>query len=315
LADLNACLTGLGFRKIRTFRQTICPVKFLLVGPLLNFLADLIPLFDLLKLDQFILARPGLELTQGAQAGKSLSIVLTVRDEKGNVEPIVRSLPQVCADQEIVFVEGHSTDGTAEEIERVAAAFPEKNIRLLRQPGQGQADAIRTGFRDSAKDILILYEGDGTSDPADIGYFYKAICSGRFDFVEGSRFIYPLDGGTMPLTNRIGNIFFAKWFSWFLGQHATDVLSGIKACSRREFALIDRFWGFLKTEDPFGDFELLYGAFRFGLNFCEIPIHYRPRPYGRSKTRVFRHGFYLLRMAARGYILFRRADAGRKAQK
>jgi glycosyl transferase family 2/methyltransferase family protein len=303
--DLKSFLNGMGFQVLRTFRQTLCPVKMGCLGPLLNSLAAIIPLFDFCKLDQYILARPMALPQPEEMTAPSLSVVLTVRDERDNIAPIVTSLPQICPDQEILFVEGHSQDGTREEIERVMALYPEKNIRVMIQPGKGQGDAIRSGFKSARGDIIILYEGDGTSTPGDIQFFYDALCSGRFEFVEGSRFIYPFDNRSMPVLNKAGNIFFARWFSWFLGQHTTDVLSGIKAITRKEFETIYAHWGFMGLDDPFGDFELLYGAFRFGLNFCEIPMHYRPRFYGVSKSRVFHHGFYLLRMAARGYWMFR----------
>jgi Glycosyltransferases involved in cell wall biogenesis len=310
--DLTSFLNGMGFKVVRTFRQTLCPLRLWILGPLLNSLGAVIPCFDFLKLNQFIVARPVVTPEPVTAPAQSLSIVLTVRDERGNIEPIVRSLPQVCVDQEIIFVEGHSRDGTREEIERVMALYPDKNIRLLVQPGKGQGDAIRVGFAASRGDIIILYEGDGTSTPDDIQYFYDALGSGRFEFVEGSRFIYPFDDRSMPVLNKIGNIFFARWFSWFLGQHTTDVLSGIKAISRKEYETIHAHWGFLGLDDPFGDFELLYGAFRFGLNFCEIPMHYRPRTYGVSKSRVMLHGIYLVRMAVRGFLMFRSSSVHKR---
>lgn len=307
LRDLNSYLNGMAYQVQRTFRQTLCPFKLGFVGPLINGLAILFPVFDFLKLNQYIVARPkALQLPAG-ECSQSLSIVLTVRDERGNIEPIVTSLPQICAEQEILFVEGHSSDGTGEEIERVIKLYPEKNIRVMTQSGKGQGDAIRVGFKAAQGDIIVLYEGDGTSSPEDIQYFYDAINSGRFEFAEGSRFIYPFDDQSMSLLKKTGNIFFACWFSWFLGQHTTDVLSGIKAITKKEYETIYAHWGFLGMEDPFGDFELLYGAFRFGLNICEIPMHYRPRPYGVSKSHALRHGFYLLRMAVRGFWMFRAA--------
>jgi hypothetical protein len=309
--DLKSSLNGMGYDVVRTFRQTLCPLKAGFLGPVINRMAVIVPFFDFLKFNQYIIARPNIQSFQGIENPQSLSIVLTVRDERGNIEPIVNSLPQVCPQQEILFVEGHSTDGTLEEIERVKKLYPEKKIRVLIQPGKGQGDAIRVGFKAAMGDIIILYEGDGTSSPEDIQYFYDALNSGRFEFVEGSRFIYPFDDQSMPMLNKAGNIFFARWFSWFLGQHTTDVLSGIKAITKKEYDTIYAHWGFIGLNDPFGDFELLYGAFRFGINFCEIPMHYRPRSYGVSKSRVFCHGFYLLRMAARGFFIFRSTIAAK----
>ena len=137
-----------------------------------------------------------------------------------------------------MFVEGHSKDGTKEEIERVSREYPDKNIKVIGQPGIGQGDAIRVGFKESNNDIIILFEGDCTSDPADIQHFYNAINSGCYDFAAGSRFVYPTEGKTMPLANKLGNIFFSKWFSLFLGQRTTDVLEGIKAISKENYPIV-----------------------------------------------------------------------------
>ena len=304
IRDLEAYLNAMGFETVRTFRQTILPVRMGVLGPLINGLAALLPFFDFLMLDQFIVARsvPG---RKADETDAGLTICITVQNEKGNIEPIVKSLPRVCDKQEILFVEGHSTDGTRDEIKRVMNSYPEKRVRLIGQPGKGQGDAIRVGFQDAREEIIIVYEGDGTSVPEDIHYFYDAMRENRFEFIEGSRFVYPLNQQAMPLLNRIGNILFAKWFSWFLGQNVTDVLSGIKAINKKSYQVIYDHWGFLGVEDPFGDFELLYGAARFGLKVGEIPIRYRPRPYGESKTRPFRHGLMLLKMIVVGQWIFR----------
>ncbi len=304
VADTSVYLSGTGFEVTRVFRRTICPIFALGLGPVVNAIGVIIPFFDFFKLDQFILARPLPELFPGTSPN-SLTVCITVRNEKDNIEKIVKSLPLVCQNQEILFVEGHSTDGTRGEVERVIKKYHSKNVRVIGQPGKGQGDAIRVGFKDAKGEIIILYEGDGTSDPGDLKYFYDVMRVGRFEFIEGSRFVYPLVSDAMPLLNKLGNIFFAKWFSFFLGQRTTDVLSGIKAILKRDYNLLFDRWGFLGLQDPFGDFELLYGAARQGLRIGEVPMRYYPRIYGQSKSSVLKHGLYLLRMAVRGYLIFR----------
>lgn len=305
ILDVKAYLEGAGYEVTRIFRRTLSPVDFFGIGQAVNWLGNVLPFFDFLKLDQYLIARPHPSVYEKSDFPKSLTICLTVRNEKENIEGIVKDLPKVCKVQEILFVEGHSTDGTKEEIRRMIKKYPAKNIRVMGQPGKGQGDAIRVGFKAAKGDIVILYEGDRTSDVRDLEYFYDAMAKGRFEFIEGSRFVYPLDPKAMPLPNKIGNIFFAKWFSFFLGQRTTDVLSGIKAITKRDYNRLYDQWGFLGFNDPFGDFELLYGAARMGLKFGEIPMRYYPRVYGESKSHVLTHGSYLLRMAAKGYWIFR----------
>ncbi len=304
--DTRVYLSGSGFEVTRIFKRTLCPIFAAGVGPTLNWVAVILPFFDFLKLDQFILARPLPELFSRVLQ-ESLTVCITVRNEKENIEKIVKALPAVCKEQEILFVEGHSNDGTREEIEKMIKKYPGKNIRVIGQPGKGQGDAIRVGFKDAKGDIIILYEGDGTSDTGDLKYFYEAMKQGRFEFIEGSRFVYPFASEAMPIPNKLGNIFFAKWFSFFLGQRTTDVLSGIKAIFKRDYDLLFERWGFLGLQDPFGDFELLYGAARMGLKFGEVPMRYYPRIYGESKAHVVKHGLYLLGMATKGYLIFRRS--------
>lgn len=303
--DVSIYLRGSGFETTRVFRRTLFPIRAFGIGPFINQVAIFIPLLDFLKLDQYIVARPLPELFPKTHFPQSLTICITVKNEKDNIKKIVKALPTVCSNQEILFVEGNSTDGTREEIENMMQRYPPKNIRLIIQPGKGQGDAIRAGFRGAKGEIIILYEGDGTSDPGDLIYFYEAMHQGRFELIEGSRLVYPLESKAMPFINKLGNIFFAKWFSFILAQRTTDILSGIKAIVKRDYNNLYKRWGFLELDDPFGDFELLYGAARLGLKIGEIPTRYYPRTYGSSKTNVFRHGLYLLKMAIKGYLIFR----------
>lgn len=236
----------------------------------------------------------------------SVTICITVRDERNNIEPIAISLPRVTKIQEIIFVEGHSQDGTREEIGRVITKYPQKNIRLLIQKGMGQADAIKQGFSGAKGDIVILYEGDGTSEPHDIREMYKTLVQKKNHFVVGNRFAYPLPKYAMPFLNRTGNYFFAKWVSHMLEQKIPDVLSGIKGMYTTDFKKLEKHWGFLGIEDPFGDFELLFGAKRLGLSISEIPMHYYPRVYGTTKTKPFFHGKFLLAMGIKAEVYFRK---------
>ncbi len=306
VSEVQAYLVSGGFEQTRTLRKTLFPFKLIYIGSFVNGLFTLIPLLDFLKFDQYIIARALIDsCSKVNQHQSSLTICLTVRDEEKNIEPIVRSLPILTKNQELLFVEGHSKDNTITEIKRMQLAFPEKNIRLVHQQGKGQGDAIRKGFNEARGKIIVLYEGDGTSEPADIQYVYECMQQGRLEFIEGNRFYYPLVADAIPWLNKMGNKLFARFFSLFLRQRVSDVLSGIKAIKKEDFKQIDLTWGQLGVEDPFGDFELLYGAARYGLKIGEIPIHYKPRMYGKSKTQVFKHGACLLNMALKGYWVFR----------
>jgi SAM-dependent methyltransferase len=303
VGDLRVFLEGVGFETIDVRPKLFCPVRLLGLGPLINWMAGLVPLVNRLACTEIIVARPAPGTVD--PASKTATIVLTVRDERDNIEPMVRAIPRVGAATEILFVEGHSTDGTQAEVERVIEAYPEKNIRLLTQGGVGQGDAIRKGFAHADGDVIILLEADQTSPAEDVLKAFEVVATGRADYVNGSRFIYPRAKGAMPRRNALGNWFFAVWFTWFLGQRTSDVLCGLKAIARAQFLRLNRNWGFLGLFDPFGDFELLFGASRLGLKICEVPTRYHPRTYGAPKSKLVSHGLMLLRMAARATRIYK----------
>ena len=301
--DTDNAMRAAGFERVSSARWHLLPVHLMGVGSLINFLGKGAFFLDWLKLNSFQIFRPVPAAVPDQD--ESVTICLTCRNECDNIEPIVQAIPELTDDQEILFVEGHSTDGTREEIDRVIQAYPDRNIRVIGQPGKGQGDAIREGFSDARGSIIILLEADQTSPPENVAYFYDTVRRRHADFVEGSRFIYPLSLEAMPLANQLGNWTFAYFLSWLLGQHMTDVLSGIKAVRKDDFMDIARRWNQWGINDPFGDFELLFGAARLGLKTAEQPIHYRPRPYGESNTRVMQHGALLAKMAWSAFLRFR----------
>jgi hypothetical protein len=299
--DIKTYLKAAGFEYTKNFNDVIFPLKIGIIGPILNSIFRILPIFDFLKLDQYIVARH----IKPQEKDLSLTICITVRDEEGNIQSMVESLPILADNQEILFVEGHSNDNTIGEIEKMQEKHPEKNIRLIHQKGIGQGDAIQYGFSKAKGEVIILYEGDGTSDPDDIQYFYESISRHDFEFIEGSRMTYSNVSDAMPFFNKMGNVFFAKWFSLFLRQRCTDVLSGIKAIRKKNFDTIHKTWGFLGHKDPFGDFELLFGAAKYGLKIGEIPMKYKNRTYGKSKTKILFHGAFLFKMALASIMIFR----------
>jgi glycosyltransferase involved in cell wall biosynthesis len=208
----------------------------------------------------------------------------------------IQRLPDFCDDLEIIFVEGHSKDSTWEEILRVQKAYPHRKIRSLRQPGKGKGDAVRAGFEVATGDVLIILDADLTVPPEDIPKFHYAIASGQGEFINGSRMIYDMDAGAMRFLNRIANHFFAKVFSYLLNHTYTDTLCGTKVLRRAHYQAIATNRIYFGDFDPFGDFDLIFGAAKLHLKVVEIPIRYASRVYGTTQISRFRHGFLLLRM-------------------
>jgi hypothetical protein len=100
----------------------------------------------------------------------------------------------------------------------------------------------------------------------------------------------------MRFLNIFANKFFAVAFSYVLGQRFKDTLCGTKVLSRAYYQRLAGTRDFFGNFDPFGDFDLLFGAARLGLKIVEIPVHYRERMYGTTNIQRWRHGLILLRM-------------------
>ena len=196
----------------------------------------------------------------------------------------------------MIFVEGHSSDGTWEEVCRMPALFPELNIRCYQQTGRGKGDAVRLGFAESRKDVLMILDADLSVPPEMLPRFYRALVTDVGEFINGSRLVYPMEERAMRFFNVLGNKFFAAAFSFLLGQPLKDTLCGTKVLRRRHYDAIAADRQYFGDFDPFGDFDLLFGAARQALRIVELPIHYRERVYGETNIHRWSHGWLLLRM-------------------
>jgi glycosyltransferase involved in cell wall biosynthesis len=197
---------------------------------------------------------------------------------------------------EIVFVEGHSTDKTFKTIESAIAAHPGSNARLYRQGGKGKDNAVRLGFENAKGEILMILDADLTVAPSDLVRFYDAIAAGKGEFINGVRLVYPMEDEAMRFFNLIGNKFFSWAFSWLLGQPIKDTLCGTKVLWRADYLRIAANRSYFGDFDPFGDFDLLFGAAKLNLKIVEIPVRYAARRYGTTNIQRWKHGFILLRM-------------------
>jgi glycosyltransferase involved in cell wall biosynthesis len=222
--------------------------------------------------------------------------VIPCRNERGNIEAAVKRLPRFCEDLEIIFVEGHSADGTLLEIERVIGAYPHYDIRAFVQPGKGKGDAVRKGFSEARGDVLIILDADLTTPPESMPRFYDAIATGKGEFINGSRLVYPMEKDAMRFLNHAANRIFSLLFSWLLNQRFTDTLCGTKVLSRRNYQIIAANRSYFGDFDPFGDFDLIFGASKLNLKVLEVPVNYLSRSYGETQISRFRHGLLLLRM-------------------
>jgi len=291
--DMSNMLEISGFQPLRSWAEIIVPVKIPVISNLANrYLGKIFP-FRLLSLANFVVARAN--FAPQVQLPK-VSVIVAARNESGHIEELLSRIPEMGSGTEIIFVEGNSTDDTYEEIKRVIAANPDRNCQLLKQTGKGKGDAVRAGFDKASGEILMILDADITVPPEDLPRFYDLLVNRSAEFVNGVRLVYPMEGDAMRFANLVGNKFFSWAFSWLLGQPIRDTLCGTKVLWKTDYCRIANNRAYFGNFDPFGDFDLLFGAARLNLKILEVPIRYRARRYGETNISRWSHGWLLLKM-------------------
>jgi len=293
--DITALLDLANFEVIRHWGEILWPLSTPVLASLANRgLVRLWPL-TMLSLTNFIIARPDAS-RQTAVEKPLVSVIVPARNEAGNIPQIFARTPEMGAGTELVLVEGHSTDNTYGAIEAAIASHPGRRCQLFRQSGVGKGDAVRLGFSRANGDILMILDADLTVPPEDLPRFFAALVSRKAEFVNGVRLVYPMEKKAMRFINLLGNKFFSLAFSWLLGQPVKDTLCGTKALWKSEYQQIEANRAYFGDFDPFGDFELLFGAARLNLKILDLPIRYRERTYGETNIKRWSHGWLLLKM-------------------
>jgi ubiquinone/menaquinone biosynthesis C-methylase UbiE len=283
------------FEQLRSWSDIAMPLRIPLISNLLNrYIAKIFP-FRLLCLTNFAVARAVMLPTK---TQPTVSVVIAARNESGHIDELIARIPCMGGGTEIIFVEGNSTDDTYAAIERAVSANPQLNCKLLKQPGKGKGDAVRAGFDAATGDILMILDADITVPPEDLPRFYDIMANGSAEFVNGVRLVYPMEGDAMRFANLIGNKFFSWAFSWLLGQPIRDTLCGTKVLWKKDYQRIADNRAYFGDFDPFGDFDLLFGAAKLNLKIMEVPIRYRARRYGETNISRWSHGWLLLKMVA-----------------
>jgi len=294
LEDLANLLHISGFDVIGKHRKLLFPVYIPLVSAFMNRVVANLPFFRKADLLHFIIARPDVK---EPSKDETVSVIVACKNEKGNIEELMRRIPVFPAGMEVICVDGRSNDGTREELERVKPLFPEKNILVYDQKGPaGKGHAVREAFERAKGDILIILDADISVAPEDIVKFYDLLVSRRGEFINGTRLVYPMEKQAMRFLNILGNKFFSAAFTYLLSQRIKDTLCGTKALYRPDYQKLAANRSYFGNFDPFGDFDLLFGAAKLNLKIVEVPVRYYERRYGTTKIHRFRAGFLLLGM-------------------
>jgi hypothetical protein len=283
------------FEVVRLEPKVLLPIYVPLLSNFVNRYLAPLPVLRALCLVNVLVARPSPQRVAGVQP--SVSVVVPARNEAGNIEDIVRRFPRMGPDDELIFIEGGSRDDTWQRIQQAHATHTgAPRILIGQQDGKGKGDAVRKGFGMATKEILMILDADLTVPPEDLPKFYRAIVDGKGEFINGSRLVYPMEKRAMRFLNMIANKFFAVAFSFVLGQRFKDTLCGTKVITRENYLRLARNRSYFGEFDPFGDFDLIFGAARMGLRIVEVPIVYRERTYGETNISRWSHGALLIAM-------------------
>jgi len=296
--DLNNFCQLSSFEIVNEHKKILIPFYIPIVSSFINRWIAPLPFFRSFTCLNIAVLRP-VKKEISSSRKYSVSIVVPARNEAGNIENIVKRLPKMGENDELIFIEGNSTDNTWQEIQRVAKVYDGKiKIKIGQQEGKGKGDAVRKGFSIAEQDILMILDADITVPPEELPKFYKAIVQNTGEFINGSRLVYPMEDQAMRFFNQLGNKFFALAFSYVLNQPLKDTLCGTKVLTRENYLKVAANRSYFGDFDPFGDFDLLFGASRLGLKIIEVPITYKSRVYGDTNIQRWSHGIILLRMLA-----------------
>ena len=299
--DIENLLALSGFEAVTHFGRTLLPVRLPGLNWIMNRLLAKMPVFNWFCLTWIIVARlcPEVGREKKRRDEPTVSVIIPTRNEKGNIEEAFTRTPKMGKWTELVFVDGNSDDGTVEEIKRCIEKYGRQwhQVTLLGQSGKGKGQAVRQGFAECQGDILMILDSDLTMPPEELPKYYEAIVSGKGEFINGCRLVYPMEKEAMRFLNMVANYFFACLFTWLLGQRVKDTLCGTKVLWRRDYERIAANRSYFGDFDPFGDFDLLFGASRLNHKIIDMPIRYRERSYGEIKISRWQHGWLLLRMS------------------
>jgi ubiquinone/menaquinone biosynthesis C-methylase UbiE len=278
--DMINLLSITGYQPVKTGRRFLIPKKIPIIANFVNHYISQLPITNHLCLTNYVVARPAWYENNDIVNKYNVSVIIPARNEAGNIAAAVERLPKLGKKTEVIFIEGHSQDNTWDKIQELVNNYQGDFIlKAFQQTGKGKANAVRLGFAEATGDILIILDADLTVQPEDLPKFVEVISTNHGEFINGSRLVYPYSYQAMPWLNSVANKFFALVISFLLGQNIKDTLCGTKVLWREDYDKIANNRSYFGDFDPFGDFDLLFGAAKLNLHIVEVPVRYQERRF------------------------------------
>ena len=291
-ADIQHFIALAGGEVVEEKRELLLPVFIPFVSALINYTLARVPVISALCYKRFYIVRPRSTIKKEY----SVSVIIPCKNEAGNIYPALQRCPSMGLSTELIFVDGHSRDNSAEVFTKLPTEYEGKKVSWFTQSGKGKKNAVEEGFARATGDILIILDGDITVEPEEMSKFYDAIANNAGECINGSRLVYPMERGAMPPLNWLVNYAFGVLGSYIIGQRVKDTLCGTKVVHRTSYQKMLASQKFFGDFDPFGDFDILCGAAYHHMKIVDIPVHYKSRRYGTSQISYFSNGVLLLRM-------------------
>lgn len=209
-----------------------------------------------------------------------VSLVIPTLEEAGCIEAVLKEVPKQCVD-EILIVDAHSKDGTADIVRRLG-------YKVIMQEGRGFGDAFSLGVSKATGDVVILMDGDGSHNPADIPKLIGKLKEG-YDYVLASRYCKGSRSYDDTMVRHIGNKLFTFLICFFHRMKITDSLYLYTAIRKEVFDKV-------KIDSKGFEYcvEILVKVHKAGFKMAEIPSIERMRYSGYSKVKSMKHGFKIL---------------------
>ena len=213
----------------------------------------------------------------------AVTVLVAAYNEAPVIGTVVRKALRAVPSGEVLVVDDGSTDGT----DRVAADAGARVLRLGTNAGKGAA--VRRGLPEARGDVIVLIDGDGQDDPAEIPLLVEALHP-DVDLVVGSRFIGRFEPGAITPVNRWGNRFLTSVINRLFGARLTDTQAGFKAFRAETLRRVN-----LSAHRFDIEVDLLLGVLRGGGRVVEVPVRRSPRQHGASRLNSLRDGLRILR--------------------